>query len=216
MMRKNIAVLFILIWSVAIAFAQTDSKAKALLDQVSTKYDAYRTIQSDFSFSIKQGEGADSYTDKGKLFLNKTQQQFRIQLQEQDIISDGKSTWSVLKEDQEVQVSDTDHSPESIGPSNLFTFYKNGFVYKSINNDKLGNDVLQVVELTPTDAKTNYAKIILRVNKNKHIHDVAVYDKSGSVYTYTIHALYVNHQIPTTTFTFNRANYPGFEIVDLR
>lgn len=215
MMNKNIITSLILICSILTVFAQTDNKAKTLLDQVSAKYDAYRTIQSDFSFSVLQAR-EETYEDKGTLFLNKPQQQFRIQLREQVIISDGKSTWSILKEDKEVQVSESENSTESIGPNNLFTFYKKGFGHKSLKDESFGKDILHVVELTPIEDNTNYAKIKLRINKNNHIHDVAISDKSGTRYTYTIHSLYVNHQIPATTFTFNRSEYPNYEIVDLR
>lgn len=214
-MNKNIITLLTVMCSMLTVFSQTDNNAKTRLDQVSAKYDAYRTIQSDFSFSMQQGQG-ESYEDKGTLFLNKPQQQFRIQLSGQDIISDGKSTWSILKEDEEVQVSESENNTESIGPSNLFTFYKKGFGHKSLKDEVLGKDILHVLELTPTDNRTNYIKIKLRVNKNNHIHDVAIFDKSGARYTYTIHTLYVNHQIPTAKFTFNKSDYPNYEIVDLR
>ncbi|MBD1423436.1 LolA family protein [Sphingobacterium chuzhouense] len=214
-MEKKIMVLVAFICMSLIVFAQTDAKAKKLLDDISAKYDAYQTIQSNFSFSMQQAQGG-SHIDKGTLFLNKPKNQFRIELNEQDIISDGESTWSVLKEDKEVQVSESDNNTESIGPNNLFTFYKNGFTYKSTKDETLGKDVLNVIELTPTDTKTNYAKIKLRINKNKHIHDVVINDKSGARYTYTINTLYVNHRIPATKFIFNASNYPNYEIVDLR
>ncbi|NGM66461.1 LolA family protein [Sphingobacterium sp. SGR-19] len=214
-MKNKILVMVAFICTSLIVFAQTDTKAKRLLDDVSAKYDAYRTIQSDFSFSMHQAQGG-SHMDKGILFLNKPKSQFRIELNEQDIISDGKSTWSVLKEDQEIQVSETDNNTESIGPNNLFTFYKKGFTYKGAKDETLGKDVLNVIELTPTETKTNYAKIKLRINKNKHIHDVTVVDKSGARYIYTINTLYVNHRIPATKFIFNASDYPNHEIVDLR
>ncbi|PRD52756.1 LolA family protein [Sphingobacterium gobiense] len=214
-MKKKIAFFVAFICTAVVAFGQVDAKAKKLLDEVSAKYDAYQTIQSDFSFSMQQAQGG-SHVDKGTLFLNKPKNQFRIELHEQDIISDGRSTWSVLKEDQEVQVSESDNNTESISPNNLFTFYKKGFDYKSTKDEVQNKGVLNVVELTPTDTKTNYAKIKLRINPNKHIQDVTVYDKSGSRYTYTINTLYVNHQIPAARFTFKTSDYPNYEIVDLR
>jgi len=214
-MEKKIIVLTAFICTSLIAFTQTDTKAKKLLEEVSAKYDAYQTIQSDFSFSVQQAQGGN-HADKGTLFLNKPKSQFRIVLSEQDIINDGKSTWSILKEDEEVQVSDAENNSESIGPNNLFTFYKRGFTYTSSKDEPLGNDILHVIELKPIDTKTNYAKITLRINKNRHIHDVVVVDKSETKYTYTMNTLYVNHQIPTATFTFKAADYPNYEIVDLR
>jgi len=212
---KGILIAFMVLFSVAVVVAQTDPHAKKLLDEVSKKYDAYRTIQSDFTFAAQQVQG-ESYSDKGTLYLNKPRNQYRINLSAQELIGDGKATWSILKEDKEVQVNEADNSTDAIGPNNLFTFYKEGFKYVSMDDERLGQETLNVIELSPIDTRKNYFKIKLRVNKNKHIHDVLIFDKSGARYTYTIKALYVNHQIPDTYFAFNKSNYTGYEVVDLR
>jgi len=214
-MKKQIIVLTLFLWSTLAAFAQNDPAAQKLLDQVSKKYDAYNTIQSNFGFSAQQAKG-ESYADQGTLFLNKLKNQYRIQLSSQELISDGKTTYSILKEDKEVQIADADNSSSSIGPNNLFTFYKSGFKYVSADDERVSGEVLNVVELSPTDTKNNYFKIKLRINKNKHIHDVLIFDKSGARYTYTIKTLYVNNPLANSNFTFNKANYPKYELVDLR
>ena len=214
-MEKNLIVCLLFVASCISGFAQTDAKAKKWLDEVSAKYDAYKTIQSDFSFSVQQAS-AETQTEKGTLFLDKHKNQFHIVLPAQNIISDGKTTWSVLKEDQEVQVSEAADQGGSIGPTNLFTFYKKGFNYSSLADETQGQNRLHVIELTPIDTKTNYAKIKLRINSKQHIHDVQITDKSGAQYRYTIHTLYVNHQIPAKNFTFNASDYPNYEVVDLR
>ncbi|KGE15424.1 LolA family protein [Sphingobacterium deserti] len=214
-MRLSIVLFTFLLGSTFLAAAQNDPTAKKLLDQVSEKYDAYRTIQSNFSFLVQQGQD-QPYTDQGTLYLNKPKNQYRIQLNTQELISDGKATYSILKEDKEVQISPAENNATSIGPNNLFTFYKNGFNYASRGDERVGSELLNVVELSPTDTKNNYAKIKIRVNKNKHIHDVLIFDKSGARYTYTIKTLYVNNALPASQFAFNKSSYPGFEIVDLR
>lgn len=215
MSMKKLIVTCFSICLALLTFAQTDPAAKALLDKVAKKYDGYKTIQSDFSFTAKQAEG-EAYTDKGKMALNKPKNQFQIQLTDQDIISDGKTTWSILKQDKEVQLTTADNSGESIGPNNLFTFYKKGFKYVSMPDERQGQDVLKVVELSPLDTQKNYFKIKLRINKNMHIQDVQIFDKSGARYTYSIQTLYVNQPIPASNFTFQAAKYKDFEIVDLR
>jgi hypothetical protein len=45
---------------------------------------------------------------------------------------------------------------------------------------------------------------------------VQILDKGGAQYTYTIQTLYVNHRIAPSNFTFNKSDYPSYEIVDLR
>ncbi len=212
---KKLIYLWVALMSISSLFAQ-DQAAKKLLDEVSKKYDSYKTIQSDFSFKASQ-PNAETYTDKGQLFLNKPQKKYKIILPAQELISDGQSVWSVLKEDKEIQVTDADNDSQSIGPNNIFTFYRSGYKYISMDDetvDKAGK--MNVVELSPLDTKSNYFKIKLRINKNKHIHDVAIFDKSGAKYTYTIHTLYVNHQLADSNFVFQKDKFPGLEVVDLR
>ncbi len=205
---------FVAFLNVTFAFAQSNS-AKAILDEVSKKYDGYKTIQSNFTFSASLANGED-HSDKGQLFLNKVNKQYKITLPTQDLISDGKSIWSVLKEDKEVQVSDAENSSQSIGPSNIFTFYNSGYKFGNSSNVSSSQGNLTAIDLTPEDTKSNYSKIQVRINKNKHIHDVTIFDKSGAKYIYTINTLYVNNPIASSTFEFNKSKYPGFELVDLR
>lgn len=195
--------------------AQSDLGAKKVLDQVAKKYDSYKTAQADFSFHSKNAEN-ESYTDQGTLYLNKTKNQFQIELKEQKIISDGISVWSVMTQEKEVQITAAETNSDAIGPHNLFTFYKTGFKYMGMSDEKVGNEKLKVIEMSPVDTKRNYFKIKVRLNSNQHIHDVTIFDKGGSVYTYKINALYVNHKISANTFNFSKRNYPDYELVDLR
>jgi len=192
-----------------------EQHAKNLLDEVSKKYDGYQTVEAKFSFKAVPANG-ESYQDKGTLYLNKIEGQYKIVLSEQNLISDGKSVWSVLKEDKEVQVSQADNSAQSIGPNNIFTFYKSGYKYISMDDQPSKNGQLKVVELSPENKNSNYFKIKLRINQNNHIHDVTIHDKSGAKYIYEINNLYVNHKIPSSTFQFQKSQFPNFEIVDLR
>jgi outer membrane lipoprotein-sorting protein len=214
-MMKKLIYVWVALFTVGSLYAQ-DNFAKKLLDEVSKKYDSYKNIQSDFTFKATDANG-ESYADKGELFLAKANQKYHIKLPAQELISDGKSVWSVMKEDKEIQITDAENNGQSIGPNNIFTFYRSGYKYISMDDetvDKAGK--MNVVELTPLDTKSNYFKIKVRINKNKHIHDVTIFDKSGAKYTYSIQTLYVNHQIPDSHFVFQKNKFPGMELVDLR
>ncbi len=212
----RILILALFCLPIAAAKAQTKAgNAKATLDQVSKKYDSYRTMMADFSFVATQADG-QQYNDSGSLKLDKAGNKYRIKLNAQEIISDGKSVWSILPEDKEIQVSEVDNSAETLGPQNLFTFYRTGYTYTALADERAGNQSLKAIQLTPTDKSSSYAKIKLRINGNNHIHDITVYDKASSSYTYTVNALYVNQKIPQSTFTFQKNQFKDFELVDLR
>lgn len=194
---------------------ENDAFAKKLLDEVSQKYDRYKTIMSDFRFGVVMADG-ESYSDGGTLRLEKQSNKYRIKLKTQEMISDGKSAWFILPEDKEVQITEVDNTSGAIAPNNLFTFYRTGYKYISMEDERENGEVFNVIELSPLETNSNYFKIKLRINKNKHIHDVTVFDKGGSKYTYTIRTLYVNQDINPSFFTFQKEQYTGYDIVDLR
>lgn len=197
------------------AHAQTDAEAKTLLNKVSKTYEGYKTIQADFSVSVQQA--ADTYTETGTLWLQSAAGKYRIATNAQDIISDGQTQWMVLKEAQEVQITEADHSGASISLINIFSFYNTGYNYASAPNERAGNVQLRVVELSPQSKQTPYAKIKLRINASNHqIHDAIVLDKGGARYTYAIKNMKANAYIPPAKFTFKASEYPGMELVDLR
>ncbi|MCA5004478.1 LolA family protein [Sphingobacterium bovistauri] len=202
-----------------LSFAQTDAAAKKILNDVSKKYSAYKTIQSDFSLNIQDSD-KKTHSTKGVMYFNKPKNQYAISLTEQEVISDGKSVWNVSKDIKEVQISENENNSNTIGPNNLFNFYQKGYKYVLMPDEKItrqGNsEMAKVIELSPEDTKTNYFKIKLRINKNNHIQDVTIFDKSSNKYTYTINTLFLGKRFDSKMFTFNKDKYKGFEIVDLR
>lgn len=216
---KSLIFCFVFMHSITSVFGQNIQEAKKLLEQVSKKYNGYKTIQSDFEVTVYSSSN-ESYSDSGTMYFNKPNKQFAILLRDQDILSNGKSIWNIAKDIKEVQVTETQKDDSTIGPYNLFTFYRSGYSYKMLENEKYSKngslETLKVIELTPINSKTNYQKIIIRINKNNHIHDVSVFDKSNNSFKYTINSLYIGKKFTDDTFTFNKNKYLDFEIIDLR
>ena len=203
-----------------LTFAQTDAAAKKILNDVSKKYNSYKTIQSDFTL-IVQDANKKSISNTGVMSFNKTKGQYAIKMKDQEIISNGKSVWTIDSDAKEVQVVDADQNENgSIGPNNLFTFYQKGYKYVTMPDENITRngktEKAKVIELSPIDQSTNYFKIKLRINKNNHIQDVTIFDKASNKYTYSIQTLFIGKQFNDSNFTFQKSKYPNFELVDLR
>ncbi|RQP19386.1 MAG: outer membrane lipoprotein carrier protein LolA [Parapedobacter sp.] len=198
-------------------YAQTDAAAKATLNKVTQTYEGYKTLQTDFTLTVQQPQQTSNYTESGTISMEAASGKYRITTNSQDIISDGKTQWMVLKEEQEVQITEADNSSETISPATIFSFYNKGYKYVSAPDERAGTTQLRVVELAPEDPQTPYFKIKLRINKATNlIHDAMLFDKSGVKYTYTIKNTKANPSVTADTFVFKQADYPGLEIVDLR
>jgi Outer membrane lipoprotein-sorting protein len=216
--RKALAALITITVVCSSGYAQTDPAAKTLLDKVSRTYEKHRLIKADFTVAVQQpGQAAGQVVESGTLYMETSTGKYSISMKSQELISDGKTQWMVLKEEKEIQVTDADQSSEAISPVNIFSFYKTGYKYVSAPAERVGSVQLNVVELSPEDRTSPYFKIKLRVNNATNmIHDLMLFDKGGSRYTYTITGTKTDPAINAGKFTFNPRSYPSFEIVDLR
>ena len=193
-----------------------DAKAKSILAAVSKQYRSYDMVKADFSFTLKNQQANISETQNGTLFVKSKMNKYKVSVGNQELISDGKVQWTYLKNDNEVQISDINTSPDALNPAQIFTIYEKGFKYVYLGETKLNGKVYQNIELAPS-ATRSFSKIKLRIDKvNKQINNIVVNDKNGNVYTYFIKTFTPNVKVPETTFSFDAKKHPGVEIVDLR
>lgn len=197
--------------------AQTDEKAKAILAEVSKKYGSYDIVKTDFTFTLDNKQANTKETQQGTLYVKASTNKFKVTMTDQDLISDGKSQWTYLKKDKEVQVSNVDNSSDALNPAKIFTIYEKGFKNLYTGESKVGGKTYQMIDLSPTDTKKSYFKIRLSIDKAaKQIANVLIFDKNGNRYTYNVKTFTPNVKVAETVFAFDAKKYPGVEVVDLR
>lgn len=210
---RSILLLVILTVSYLSVSAQQDEKAKGVLDKLSAKTKAFSTIKADFQFTMVNKADGLNETQSGSILIKG--QSYNLSISGQTVISDGKSMWTVLKDSEEIQIAEIDEDEEdAITPNKIFTLYEKGFKYKYVKEDA----GMHIINLYPKDAADKaYHRITLYVNKAKNeITKVKVHGKDGTTTTYKIKSFVGNSSIPASKFTFNKASYPNYEIIDLR
>lgn len=216
-MKKIVLSLMVITACAFTANAQTDAKAKAILAEVSKKYRSYDVVKTEFTFTLENQQAKVKETQQGTLFVKANANKYKVVMTNQDLISDGKSQWTYLKNDKEVQVTNVDNSGDAINPAKIFTVYERGFKYQYTGDKKVGNKIYQMIDLSPTDSKKAFYKIRLSIDKAaKQISNVLIFDKNGNKYTYNVKTFVPNVKVPETTFAFDSKKYPGVEVVDLR
>lgn len=201
----------VLLQSCLTLFAQNDPQAKQYLDKVSQKYRAFSSLEADFVLTID----ADKHTEtqSGKLYTKASQYKFTSTAL--DRWSDGKSVWTYLKPQKEIQVNTLDAA--EITPNRLFNLYTKGYTYTINTEVKRGANQV-VVDLIPTSKKdAPYFKVRLYVDKTTNLLNKAIlFEKSGTRYTYQLNNQRSNTLKSNALFTFDAAKYAGVEVVDLR
>ncbi|MBN8702713.1 MAG: outer membrane lipoprotein carrier protein LolA [Bacteroidetes bacterium] len=194
-----------------------DKKAKAILDELSAKTKTYTTIKADFNLTI---EGKDKKVKESQSgFMQLKGVKYKLDLKGQEIISDGKTIWTYLKDAKEVQINTIDEkSPDAFTPSAMFTIFETGFKSKfekeEVKNGKT-TQIINLYPLNPDKKKFHTAKLYIDKVK-KQILIAKMLMKDGSTYIYTIKNFKTNEEIADAVFTFDKKAYPGVEVVDLR
>ena len=216
-MKKLFIAAFLVLSSGISVMAQSEVKAKEILAEVSKKYRSYDVIKTEFSYTLENPEAKIKETQAGTLFVKSKLNKYKVILKGQELISDGKSQWTYLKADKEVQVSEVDNSADALNPAKLFTIYEKGFKSLYTNDTKVNGKMVHNIDLSPTDTKRSFFKVKLQIDKlSKQIVNAIIFDKNGNRYTYSIKTFTPNIKVPESTFAFDAKLYPGIELVDLR
>jgi len=214
---KKISLLFGLAIIMLTAFSQgNDPAAKKVLDAVSNKFKTYKAVQSNFTLQVEDANGKVQGTKKGTVYMKG--QKYRVNITGQEIYSDGKSVWTYDKAANELTITPLDASGSGITPQKLFTsFYDKDFLYKLNGEKKVGGKVVQEVEMTPVDKTKGFHKVYLLVDKKtQNVYSTKVLEKAGNKYSYTVNSINGKADVSDDIFVFNKAKYPGVEVVDLR
>lgn len=211
MIRKTFLFLsWCLVLSTLFLFAQNDPTAKQLLDKVSQKYKTHPSMEADFVLTIT-GEGINEI-QTGKVFIKGDKYKFTSK--DLDRICDGKTVWTCLKPQKEVQINVVDKS--EITPNQLFTLYTKNYTY--VSNTELKRPANQaIIDLMPNDKKnTSYFRVRLYIEKTTNqIVKAMLFEKNGTKYVYELKNVKTN-TLKDATFVFNKVNYPQAEVIDLR
>ncbi len=202
--------------------AQTpaEKKAKTILDEVSAKMKSYKSIKIEFNYRIesvdtKNKNAPTKVENKPGIMLIKGEK-YNLNIAGQTIICDGKTMWTYIKDSKEVQIKTVDANNDEENPQKILTGYNANYKPKLIKEEVNGGKEVYVIDLVPLKGKS-FFRIRLIIDKNKkQIISSTVDQKDGSKIIYSIKSFVNDAPIPDTNFSFNKADYPGVEIIDMR
>lgn len=184
----------------AATFAQT---AKSVLDKTAANITVKSGVQAKFKMTGSMGNTSGTIAIKGRKFHATTPQAI--------VWFDGKTQWTYMKNNDEVNVTTpTESQLQAINPYNFINLYKNG--YDATLNSS-GKDY--VVHLTASTKDKKIRELFITVNKSSNT-PTQVKLLQGTKWTIFDISDLKKQSVPDSQFRFNAKDFPQAEIIDLR
>jgi outer membrane lipoprotein-sorting protein len=208
--------LFLLTFLVAIyqGTAQDAQKAKALLDEVYNKVKSYDNIEVEFKYELNNIEADIHQETRGDVTLQGDKYLFNYLGSQQ--LYDGRKVYTVVPENEEVTIEDKSEDENTITPSDMLTFYREGHTYQWDILQNVQGRKIQYVKLTPIDSNSEIEFILLGIDaETKHIYKLIETGKNGTKTTITVNSFKTNQPLSKTLFTFDEDKYEnqGYYII---
>ena len=215
-MRKYIFSVLIALLSLPVIAQQQQSQAKAVLEKTAEAFKKAGGVRADFTLkAVNDGrlEGRENgiIQLKGEKFMLKTS--------ETATWFDGKTQWSYMVRNDEVNVSNpTQEELQQINPYTFLYMYQKGFSYKLGATKTFRGKAVWEVVLTARDKKQELERITLFVTTDTYEPLCILLQRRGQQTRneITITSYQTKQNYADQVFTFDKKQYPNAEVIDLR
>lgn len=195
-----------LIWTaLLVAVLLHAQNATSVLDKSAATLRAAGNVKIGFTLEVDGGASAG--------YIKLQRQKFVVNVGGSITWFDGKTMWTYVKVNEEVNV--TNPSADAVAKMNPYaflSFYKKGYTVKMGKGTAKEHEVL----LTGKSGSP-YTNVVVRINKSTQYPTfIKMTSSKGAVTTIRCNSFLKNQKYKDSTFQFNKKNYPDAEIVDLR
>lgn len=197
----------------------SDPEAISLIKNLRNKYDSFKTMEADFRLDIHlPGQKVES--QKGS--LKREGELVRFKLSDQEGIITTDAAYMIQHGNKEVMINNLPEPGEMNGmltPQTLFSFYEgDNYVLALQGKDVVDGRLLENIEMKPVDRdNSDFTKLRLKVDKKMmELVTIEAFTSDGSRFTFHLDKTKGDVQLPSKTFTFNKAEFSGYHVEDMR
>lgn len=206
MKTKNMIACLLLLFATQAVTAQNNAEAlvRLMVDQMKS----HKNVEMAFKYQIN-ANGETTEAQQGKAWLQG--EAYKVEMVEQQLISDGKTIWTYLIDDEEVMVSNATEGEDNT-PLKLLTSLDENYVATLTGMDAKGNATIELA-----NPKGQYRRITLRANPNKlAINSMDVHLEDGTKLIITVDEMKFDQELDDKFFTFDTKKYPKVDVIDMR
>jgi len=177
--------------------------AQQVLDKTAAIVSAKDGARAHFSIKGDYMTADGTIAIKGKKFCATTEQA--------TIWFDGKTQWTYMKKNDEVNVANPSESQvQALNPYNFIYMYKNGYSYTM---EKQGGNF--IVRLTAKDKKKSIQEMVLTIGQKSYTPSQVRMKRQKGWTTIDITG-FKQAKLADSMFRFNAKDFPTAEVIDLR
>ena len=206
MRTKNIIACLLLLFAAQAVSAQNN--ADAIIRILVDKIKSHKNVEMAFSYQIGSDKNL-SESLKGHAWLQG--EAYKTELADQQTISDGKTIWLYLIDDEEVMVSNASEGTDNT-PLKILTSLDKSYVASLTNIDAKG---IATIELA--NPKGQYKRVTLKINAKKtELKSVDIYMEDGNKISITVEEMKFDQKLDDNFFTFDTKKHPKVDVIDMR
>ena len=204
---KKIMFTFFTILTLTNFYSQNSNEAKKILDEVSQKMNSYKNIFIDFDYVLDNKAEDVTQELSGDVLLQG--EKYKVNLFGSTQIFDGIKTYTVMPENEEVNVSNADIDDKNlVTPSKFYSFYKSGYSFFMGEKKKVKGKNIQFVKLVPMDSNSDVVSVLVGVDLSKmHIYQVIENGKNGTNTILTAKKIKTDQNLDPDLFKFDKSKY---------
>jgi outer membrane lipoprotein carrier protein len=210
---QSVLLLFVsLLFSAGILRGGDD--AADILEKLRSKVDSIRDATVVFTQTVRFGITKSEQSFHGTFVMRKGNK-YRIEMDQQTIVTDGKSVWSYSVPNNQVLIDKFKDDPRSYTPDKILVELPANSITTSLGKEKIGERECTILKMVPKDSKAAVTWMKVWVEHGEWLaKKIQVLDVSENLTTYTINGITINKGIPDSQFRYTPP--PGAEVIDVR
>ena len=188
--------------------------AKKIIEKVEKRYDNLTDFRADFhqTVSIDSSDTA-GYSASGTLWVKKPNK-FRLELEQQTSVSDGRTLWTYVPHNNQVLVDHADTTGGAARPDQLFLKYFKQAEAKLVGTEQVSGLDCYHLHLCPT-GDGDISSLHVWVDKDTYLaRRLKITDAGGMVTDYRFTEVRMNPGLSDSIFIFQVPD--GVEVIDMR
>jgi chaperone LolA len=194
--------------------ARAGDDAQDLLSRLQDRYRSVQDATVTFSEHVVFGVTKSENSFKGK-FVMKKGNKYRIELEEQTIVTDGKSLWSYSRANNQVVINVYREDPKVFSPDKVLVNVPEDYVAAIVGKEEYRKHETTILKLTPKTKRSAVRWMKVWVDDDGALmRKIQVYDASENTVTYELDEVLLNTGVADSRFAFVPPQKA--EVIDLR